>query len=564
MQEAQRSSSASKESIHSQSGAILSNRNIESRRITTTAGLDTDNAGVKYQPELLQSALPVDLPAYYNLDEKYKASKAEIWSYYLYLAANSGATLSNFAPTAFQNLLSQAAGDAGVLPFAGRVRSVNSIVLLSNGLAFAIQTVMFLILGSFADFGTWRPNILIVMSFIGIAVGFAWLSVHTEEKWMVASVLYILGLISFQTCWTFWVAAFPGLARSTSKLREAAKAYKAGSLSRADFELMDSMKRNEISNMSFAVGSAGSLAVIAIGIGIFNAPHVNDSAQNNNWGLSVFNAFGAAAELVLAAPWFILEKRRPGLPLPSGMNIFQAGIWQLYRALKDIWKLRQSLLYLIVYFLLGDALNTSITIVSTLQNQVQAFNSLILAYLLLVSVAAQAAGVYAYWSIQHRYQIRTKTMLTVASVAVVLMTIYGFVGIWVTEIGFHSRWEFWGFQVYFGFFVCPWYNYSQTMISEITPRGKDFFFFSLFGIIGKTSSFIGPLVSSAIIDNATRSGNTKNSTFTAFYFLMPLSVVSTLALLFGVDVQRSKREQDKFLLDEQAAREDIKTRLIMK
>lgn len=103
--------------------------------------------------------------------------------------------------------------------------------------------------------------------------------------------------------------------------------------------------------MSFAAGSAGSLVIIAIGIGMFKAMHVNDSAQRNNWGLSAFNAFGAAAELALALPWFILEKRRPGLPCPAGMNIVQAGIWQLYRAAKDIWKLKQSLIYLIGEFI---------------------------------------------------------------------------------------------------------------------------------------------------------------------------------------------------------------------
>ena len=80
---------------------------------------------------------------------------------------------------------------------------------------------------------------------------------------------------------------------------------------------------------------------------MFKAMHVNSSVQNNNWGLSAFNAFGAAAELALALPWFIFEKRRPGLPCPGNMNIVQAGIWQLYRAGKDIWKLKQSLIYLI-------------------------------------------------------------------------------------------------------------------------------------------------------------------------------------------------------------------------
>ena len=99
--------------------------------------------------------------------------------------------------------------------------------------------------------------------------------------------------------------------------------------------------------MSAAAGAAGELVIVAIGIGMFKAMRINSTMQNNSWGLSVFNAFAAAAELALALPWFILEKRRPGLSYPGNMNIIQAGLWHLYRAAKDIWKLRQSLIYLI-------------------------------------------------------------------------------------------------------------------------------------------------------------------------------------------------------------------------
>lgn len=88
------------------------------------------------------------------------------------------------------------------------------------------------------------------------------------------------------------------------------------------------------------------------------------------------------------------------------------------------------------------------------------------------------------------------------------------------------------------------------MISEVTPRGKEFLFFSLFSIIGKTSSFIGPLVSSAIIDD---SGN--NST--PFYFLFALSVCSFLFLLFFVDVKKSRVEQAAFLEREKEAKAKV-------
>lgn len=90
--------------------------------------------------------------------------------------------------------------------------------------------------------------------------------------------------------------------------------------------------------------------------------------------------------------------------------------------------------------------------------------------------------------------------------------------------------------------VGPWYSYSQIMISEVTPRGHEFLFFSLFSIIGKTSSFIGPLVSSAIID-ASKSHN--NST--PFYFLFSLSLASCAVLVLFVDLKKSQIEQENFL-----------------
>jgi len=89
------------------------------------------------------------------------------------------------------------------------------------------------------------------------------------------------------------------------------------------------------------------------------------------------------------------------------------------------------------------------------------------------------------------------------------------------------------------------------MISEVTPRGREFLFFSLFSIIGKTSSFIGPLVSSAIID---RSGGNNS---TPFYFLASLSAVSFLVLVLFVDLDKSKREQEAFLEKEEAAKREL-------
>lgn len=98
----------------------------------------------------------------------------------------------------------------------------------------------------------------------------------------------------------------------------------------------------------------------------------------------------------------------------------------------------------------------------------------------------------------------------------------------------------------------------MQMISEVTPRGREFLFFSLFSIIGKTSSFIGPLVSTAIIDASIDRHNANNY---PFYFLFALSVCSFLFLVFFVDVKKSRIEQAEFLERERVAKEKANAKI---
>ncbi|KAL9118869.1 MAG: hypothetical protein Q9187_004578 [Circinaria calcarea] len=450
-----------------------------------------------------------------QFDPKFETGRWETWAYYTYYIGNNGLTLFNFAPTAFQNLLYQAAGDAETLRFAGKERTINSIVLSANGISFAIQIVLFLIIGSYAG----------------------------------------MPVIAYQMTLTFWTAAFPGLARNTPQLRLKAEEYAAGTISRDDYDYADTMQRSRLSNMAFYIQSLGEIVILAIIVGVLYGVNVKASQANNNWGLSVLIAFATGVWVLFAIPWFVLEKRRPGQTLPPNMNIVMVGFWQLYHALTQIWKLKQSLIYLFGYFLLGDSLNTTVTVIATLQNSVVAYDTLTLTYLLLVGIAAQAVGIYSFWWVQQRFQLSTKTMFNAIMIGIILLDGWGMIGIWTQRFGFHHVWEFWVYQVWYSLFVCPWYSYSQIMISEVTPRGKEFLFFSLFSIIGKTSAFIGPLVSSAIIDDTITASNPTGNNSAPFYFLFGLSVLSFMGLVCFLDLKKSRVEQARFLEDEKILRE---------
>ncbi|KAJ6512840.1 MFS general substrate transporter [Mycena sanguinolenta] len=490
-------------------------------------------------------------------DTRWTTTRVELWSYYLYYIGNNGLSGFNFGPSQFQNLLFLAGydptqppftapcGDNGcVLPYLGRVRDINSIVLMTNGISFAIQAALLLIVGAWADYGTSRPNITIFFTVLAVAVSFAWLGVEDPAQWRSGVALYILGLITYQCSLTFWTAAFPGLARDLPEVQESLAEVKSGQKTVEEHTRFTSLSRNRVSNMSFTISSLGEIVVLAIMVGILKGVKSDASTANNTKAFSVLIAFSGAVWLVCAIPWFLYEKRRPGLRLPPGTGLLTVGFKQTYVAFRECLRLKHTFLYLVFYFLMGDVLNTTVTVIGTLQNSVVSYSTFQLTLLLIVGIVAQGAGIYAFWLVQKRFKISTKAMLSFNVFWIIILTIWGLIGVHTDKFGFKHVWEIWVYQAFYGLMVCPWYAYSQTMISEVSPLPQMFLFFALFSVIGKTSAFIGPFVSSAII---TASGNNDNMPFA---FLFGLGVFSTI-FLYLVDVDKSRAECEAFVRAEQ-------------
>jgi len=278
-------------------------------------------------------------------------------------------------------------------------------------------------------------------------------------------------------------------------------------------------------------------------VGILKGLKAGDSMENNTKAFSVLIAFSGGVWLLCALPWFFFEKRRPGLSLPPGATLLTIGFTQACVAFKECRQLKQTLLYLIFYFLMGDVLNTTITVIATLQNSVVQYSTLDLTLLLIVGIAAQGLGIYVFWMTQRHFKISTKAMLSFNVFWIIVLTAWGLAGVHTNRFGFKHVWEIWAYQVFYGLLVCPWYAYSQTMISEVSPPPQMFLFFALFSVVGKASAFIGPLVSSAII---TAAGNNVN---TAFAFLFGLGVFSTI-FLWMLDVEKSRVECKEFVAAE--------------
>lgn len=72
---------------------------------------------------------------------------------------------------------------------------------------------------------------------------------------------------------------------------------------------------------------------------------------------------------------------------------------------------------------MGDSLNTTVTVIATLQNTVVSYDTLTLTYLLLLGIGAQAIGIYGFWWIQQRFWVGTKAMFTAVMIGIILLSV---------------------------------------------------------------------------------------------------------------------------------------------
>ena len=291
-------------------------------------------------------------------------------------------------------------------------------------------------------------------------------------------------------------------------------------------------------NVGFTVCGALSLAALA-GIG------ANDSTQQNNWGYSVSVAVCTGFWIILAIPWFLWEKKRPGPKLPKGDNYLTFGLKQTWFAAKQVWTLKQTFFYLVAFFLLADGINTTITLISIAQTQVVQFSATENTYLIMVQGGSAAVGVFGAYYVQRIFNLRTKTMLQATNFGCLLVALWGMIGIWTTKVGYHNLWEFWLFNAQYGFTMGAQFSYGQAFMAELVPRGREYMFFSLLGIVSKGSAWIGPIVSSAI---TSANGNQ----WTAFPFVAALVFVPWVGIFFISEV-KSRKECAEYLAREATA-----------
>lgn len=476
-------------------------------------------------------------------DSQPPTSRWELWSYYLYYGGDNGVGPLSYAPYIPQYLGSLAGyiidsngnkvscdGDAENcrLPWAGGEKMLSSVILVGNGLALLLQALVFIFIGSIGDFGRNSRIILWIFTVINWGVTFGMIPLKHSNQWTTAFGLNIINVFSYGATLVFYAAVFPRLAAHQPNVRQARDDYKNGIISEEEYNAKFDLEKSHVSSISTTWSNIGYVVTLCLNLAAI-LPMDNSNFSNN-----VCLGITQGIWVIMAIPWAFFERDRVGPRLPAGESYFTIGLKQVYYAVKECRKIPYTFLYLLSYFFLCDGLNTTGSLIGIVSNDINNFNVKVNTLLGLAQAISSCIGTLGFWYIQRYFKLKSKTMFQISNFFTFAMPFYCMFGRWTHRVGMHNVWELWFYNVYFGLFQAAFYAYAQTCMADLTPAGYEMMFFGLYGIMNKSSSWIGPFVTSAITDD------TGNS-WAGFPFVWALCLVAWI-MLFFVDMEKGQKD----------------------
>lgn len=205
------------------------------------------------------------------------------------------ATAAGYDPTIGPGSTCSSGGQC-VVPWGSGHKSVSSVVLVANGLSFAVMTLIFTTIGSAADYGRFGRYLLLFVTVVCWAAQFAsmslickctilrsGISIHCSsapDRWKAALGLYMLGFISYGATLVFYAAIFPRLARNTPHARELRRRLEHGEVSPETYEMEESLEKNRISNISTVHSNIGYIVTLALNLSLL-IPLMNNAKVDN-------------------------------------------------------------------------------------------------------------------------------------------------------------------------------------------------------------------------------------------------------------------------------------------
>jgi UMF1 family MFS transporter len=252
---------------------------------------------------------------------------------------------------------------------------------------------------------------------------------------------------------------------------------------------------------------------------------------------------------VVTAFFAMLAVQRTFPPLPPGSNKYTFGYKRIGKTVAKARKLKTLFFFLCSWFILGDGLSAvSSMAILIAQADLQLGNTSLIIAALIQFVAAGLGMIFWIW-MQNSRGMEPKKVVILNTVLFGLLPLYCLLALIPgCPIGLQHEWELYMLATFFGFFQGAIYSSNRVVYAQFIPKGHENELFALYEISSSASSWIAPLVCTAIIES---SSTRKTWIFLATQFYIPA------VMLLYVDVDKGRAEAVEFYEAEQAEKKRI-------
>lgn len=462
-------------------------------------------------------------------------TRKEVWAWWLYMAA-----IEPISVAVLQLFMLLLLGDAGGEAQGGGAEGTHVVFTIGSfevttilftyttlALSVALQAVFFICFGALADYGSNRRYFLMISTVFGSLCCISALLVRGGRAAIIAGSLDVLITISFGASLMLYNSYLPLLAENHPETTEF----------RSD-DPLEIIKRREVvanglSTRSFMIGYAS--AVVFLMACAAYLTWIHSSLEVILWMIAISGVLWLLGSIY---PLFTLQNRS-GRDLPTDANVWTFSIKKTFSTLCRCKRLPNAFRYLLAYFLFADGCNT--------MGQVAVFfarNVLKMPYgdLIICTILAPLSGVagnFFFFYLQRRLRLASKSVLVFILVDMILITVYGGMGIFTHTLGLHHGREMFGMAVYYGFHMGAMQSFSRVIFAELVPLGEESEFFSLYAITDKGSSWLGPAI------QAITSQYLPDERY-GLVFLGVMIALSIPILVWGFDPIQGKKEAGDF------------------
>lgn len=375
------------------------------------------------------------------MSEAAKIKRREHWAWYLYDFGNSAyaaVVLLAVYSAYFQGAV--VGGSEGTRLWG-----------IATGIAMLVTAVIAPVLGTIADHSGKKKTVLFYMSTVSI-IFTAMLFTVREGDVFTGMLFFILAEIGYRGGQVFYNALLP--------------------------EIADQKEIGRVSGMGWAVGSVGGIVCLLIVLALIMLIGGDFVTRLSFIITAVFFA------LSTVPMWFWLKEKAEPKPLVAGDNYLKVAYRRLRTTIRSVNQYGEFLKFMLAFLVYNDGIIAALDFAAIIGAVLYGMDQQSLIIMMILVQVASVAGAYLYGVIGERIGFKRGLVQSLILMIIAVVMIY-----FNNSIG-----GFFAITSLAGFALTGVQSLSRTMIGVFAPPGRSAEFFGFFGMVGRTSSFIGPFL----------------------------------------------------------------------